>query len=460
MTGSNSLTRRSLLGAAGAAAAWWALPGSAAQTGPRVVVVGAGLAGLSAAYELKRAGFAVTVVEARTRVGGRVLTLRFASGQHVEAGGEFIDTGHRALRAHARRFGLALEDVRKGPDLDAVAYLDGRRRRYDDLYTGRVERELERWWNAVDRLSKQVDPARPWEAPRSLDRRSVADLMDEVELSGVARTLVGREEIRDDYSVQPERLSLLLHLHFNRLLWNQSDYGTEAFRIRGGNDQLPRALAREIPCELGAPVTEVSQRASGVTVVAGGQALPGEWCVVAAPLPALREIEFDPAPPSRLAEAIERVHYGRGTKTLLRYDRRFWRERGFNGDTFTDLPLGTTWDGTDRQPGRSGVLVGYTVGRGPVSVPAAVAQLDSVYPGSRARFAGARSITWEDERFSGGTYTAFAPGQVTRFWEPLRKPHDRVYLAGEHTSVHTGYMEGAIRSGKRVAAAIARSAGR
>lgn len=466
------LTRRRFIAASAALAASAAVPACApGGTRRRVVVVGAGLAGLTAAYELRRAGHAVTVVEARERIGGRVHTVRFPNGQHVEAGGEFIDTGHRHLLAYVRRFGLGLEDLRDQGDGDGVAYLDGRRRGLASLYTSAVEAQLGAWEDVVDARAGRVDVAHPARAGAALDRRSVADLMDDARLTGIARTLVAHEQVRNDYTAEPDRVSALFHCYYQRLLAHQPEDGEEAFRIRGGNDRLARALARRLgdsAVELGAPVTAIRQASGGVSVVAGGRELRADYCIVAAPLPPLREIEFDPAPPALLAEAIGRLRYGRGTKTLLQYGRRFWRERGRDGDTLTDLPIGTTWEGTSGQGGRAGVLVGYTVGRNGARfgalpdarrIATAAAQLDRIYPGSRRLLGGAVTLDWHGERYSGGTYTAYAPGQLTRYWDALRRPHGRVHFAGEHTDAYTAYMEGAVRSGKRAAAAaVARAA--
>jgi monoamine oxidase len=291
----------------------------------------------------------------------------------------------------------------------------------------------------------------------------VGDLIDEVGLTGVARTLVAGEEIRDDYCVPPGELSLLFHLHFDRLMWNQSESGTEAFRVRGGADRIPRALAEGLDVRLGSPVDHVEQDSNGVKVSAGSETFTGDHCVLAAPLPALRRVEM--TAPKRVAEAIDRVQYGTGTKNLLLFKRSFWRERGLTGDTLTDLPLGTTWEATNR------VLISYAVGKvhsgvRPLSARSCTqgsgpsVQLERIYPGSRRLFERGETIAWEDEPYSGGTYTAFAPGQVTRYWEALREPFGRVHLAGEHTSLYTGYMEGAVRSGKRVADAIEKAAKR
>src|SRR3954452_4630961 len=163
-------TRRQFLGTAAAAGAAALMPtglacGSAkARRRGRVFVVGAGLAGLAAAYELERRGFQVTVLEARNRVGGRVRTVRapFLAHQTAEAGGEYIDANHRTMRAYVRRFGLTLQDVRQsGGDRDGITYLGGRRRPYGDIDTAAAEKEIGRYDARMDSLSAGVSPSDP-----------------------------------------------------------------------------------------------------------------------------------------------------------------------------------------------------------------------------------------------------------------------------------------------------------
>src|SRR5204862_3799695 len=140
---------------------------------------------------------------------------------------------------------------------------------------------------------------------------------------------------------------------------NLSDSGVEAFRIRGGNGRLPRRFARALgsAIHLRSPVTRVTALSDGVRVEVGGDSVDAGHCVVAAPLPALREIDFVPALPAGMADAVATLQYGTGTKTLVQYRSRFWLEQGFDGDTFTDLPIGTTWEATDGQAGGAGVLL-------------------------------------------------------------------------------------------------------
>jgi monoamine oxidase len=431
----------------------------------RVVVVGAGLAGLAAAYELRAAGYEVVVLEARTRVGGRVHTVRFPNGQHAEAGGEYIDTIHHSMRRYARRFALDLEVVRQqGSDLPSAVYTRGRRRTFDAAFSRESKRAATRFDEHMDALAQRIDVDDP-RGPE-LDSRSAADVLDELRLPSPARELVEHATIRDDYTVEPSQLSALFLAQGYKLTDNLPASGVEAFRIRGGNDQLPASFAARLgsAIHLGSPVTRITASSDRVRVHVDGDTVDAGHCVIAAPLPPLREIEFSPALPASVANAIAHLQYGIGTKTLAQYASRVWLSQGFDGDTLTDLPISTTWEATDGQKGRTGVLLVYTMGR-PGSTFTALpdarridevaADVDRIYPGSRSQLRDAVTIAWARERYSGGTYAAFAPGQVTRFWRELRRPLGRIHFAGEHTDAFAGYMEGALRSGGRVARAIA-----
>lgn len=473
-------TRRTLL-AAGAAAGLGAVLAACGDSGRagasprrrrrgRVVVVGAGIAGLLAAAELQAAGYEVVVLEARDRVGGRMHTVRapFAAGQHAEAGGEFLDTTHTVMHELARRLGLPLEDLRRGPaaQLDGTVHLDGRSRPDSEVFGAAVQAESDRFWAASERRAAGVSIGDPVGTGRALDARTVGALIDGLGLSTLGRAYV-EGQIRDDYTIEPERLSELFHAFDTRLTEDLTDAGTEAHRIHGGSDRVPQALAAALgrhTVHTGAPVRRIERlRGGGVRVTAGGDAVRARWCVVAAPLPALRAVDFAPALPARLAGAFAGVQYGVGTKVLLQYRRRFWRERGRSGDLFTDGSVGTTWEATDRQRGTPGILIGYTAGdRGAAytaldpkaRIAAAVASVDAAFPGSAGLLGAAATAAWVAEPYTGGTYTAWKPGDMTRWWDVLRRPLPPLVFAGEHTSAYAGYMEGGARSGRRAAAII------
>ena len=434
------------------------------------MVVGAGLGGLTAAAELERAGWEVEVLEARDRLGGRVHTLRFDSAQHAEAGGEFIDTRHTEMIAAVRRYGLELEDVRRGwAGLDELVYHNGRRQTLDRFRGGGADaRQLGRFSSELYSLLDRVSVSDPG-AGRGpeFDRVSMAEFLDRLGISGHARFLIEMQYV-GDYGVELRRLSLLCALFAEKVAWDQPSSGVEAFRVRGGNSRLVEAIAGRLAHRVrtGSAVVEVERGDSGVTArTADGEAVEADQCVLAAPLPAMRRIDIRPALAAPLAAAVAELGYATSAKTVLDCRRRFWRERGLSGDVYSDLPLGATWEATDQQPGRRGLLITYTAGTlGRAAARASPRErfrtagrgVGRVFPGSQPLVDDAASVAWAGERYSGGCWVNYRPGEVTRHWAALHDdPSDgRVHLAGEHTERLTGYMESAVRSGIAAAARV------
>jgi monoamine oxidase len=475
------LTRRQIVaGAAGAAAAFGlGMPligcgggGDGGRSRGRVVVVGAGLAGLTAAYELDRKGWEVTVLEARDRVGGRCRTFRreLRFGQVAEAGGEFIDGGHESMRGYAKSFGLELEDLREPEDdeLSEAIYADGELEAYEDVVDDDLQAEIDRYDEQIERYAAAIDVADPARTGAGLDTRSVGDLLDELALAPQARAIV-EARLRSSYATEAERLSLLFHVVSTAIEGDQPEEDVERYRIRGGNDRLPGAFAERLRASLAleAPVESIQSRQSGVRVVAAREEVEADYCVIAVPLPALRGIELDADLPRSVRDAVARVQYGDVTKTALQYERRFWADEGYSGDALTDLPIGATWDATVTREATPGVLMTYSAGEvgarfgaagEPARIRAAREQVAQMYADADAEpeelFVRGATVAWGRERFSGGAYSAWAPGQYTRYWPALRRRSGRIWFAGEHTDVYAGYMEGAVRSGRRVASEI------
>ncbi len=197
-----------------------------------------------------------------------------------------------------------------------------------------------------------------------------------------------------------------------------------------------------------------------VVTVRATESYEADFCVLAAPLPALRPIRFSPGLPRPLAEAIADAQYGPISKTLLQYPDRFWREDALSGYSISDLPSGSTWEATVQQPGGPGVLVSYSAGTlgermlelsDEEVVEASTSGVAEAFPGRVPAPIDARPVRWPLEPFSGGGYVAWAPGQLSAWYGPLREGTGRLHFAGEHTAELSGYMEGAVRSGRRVA---------
>lgn len=462
------------MGAATAAGAALAFPqlrcGDESGEGASVVVIGAGLAGLVAADELSSAGFEVSVLEARDRVGGRVRTVRepFAGGQTAEAGGEYLDGVHSEMLALVDRFGLELDDLNElGSDRPAAVFADGRRYRYGDrLLTPKAQAQRDAFYEEAAALAEGLDPAAPGERGAELDGLSAGDLIDEIGPGEEARFLL-EHEIRDSYAADPDRLSLLTLVLAELAYAEAPDKEIEALRIRGGNDQLPLALAAELgdAVTLSAPVSEIAQDSAGVRARAGRREVAADYAVLSVPLPLVAEIGFSPGLDRADRAAAAEIQYGAATKSILQFRRRAWDEQGFNGEAFTDLPAGDTWEATDAQAGPAGILIAFSAGGLGLAtagldesarIRQAVRDVETVWPGSAGAFSAGVSAAWSDEPYSRGCYVAPAPGQALTLAEESWRPFDRVHFAGDHTDKRfPGYMEGAVRSGRRAAREIA-----
>ncbi len=440
-----------------------------------VIVVGAGLAGLVAAYELEQQGWQVTVLEARERVGGRVNTLRspFDEGQYAEQGGEYIDSlqVHRQMHHYVRQFGLKLEPVNRTPS-QGLYYLQGKRfplsdRALQDTLGSVVWQDDDRFWSTLQTLARTVTD---WEHPeKSLsvlewDSIVLSRWIDDLQQVPTAKVLT-EQYLRGEYD-DPEWLSLAFLVQQAALYDQVPDHRLEMYRIRGGNSQLPEAIARALrfPVQVNCPVTEVTQTALGVEVTHAQGRVTGDFAILATPLPPLRRVRFDPALPAEVQQAIAELNYGSHVKVFCQFRDRPWRQKGHaTVPLITDLPIGYVSETTANQPGRSGILTAYVSGKYGRALGAqlpedriqtVLTQLDEVYPGLSHHLTHASSWAWVDDPWVKGSYSAYGPGQLTTFWSALRRPYGRLLFAGEHTDHYVGYMEGAVRSGQRVAARV------
>lgn len=422
----------------------------------RIVIVGAGLAGLACADALTSiTGVDVAVYEARSRVGGRVFTRREGfGGQLAEGGGEYVNADHREVLTLAARLDIATEPARPNAGralVDAagrLAPVDA----WDEASKGKLRADLQAWDDAVDGMATRVDPEDPLRTGVALDRQSAADLLHELELSALARLIVGRY-LRTEYMVPPEDVSLL------QVAWDRArelrcgQEGWKAHRLRGGADQLATGLAAGLgdAVHLDTPVTAIEPNA---VRLADGSVERADAVVAAVPLPALARIGVTPALP---AEVLD-VGYGEGGKVSVQIARRLWRDLQRSGSVVSDRACGEVWEATSAQPGDAGILTallsshdGSALLALPDVVARVTAEIERAFPGA-AGLAGAAAVTdWTNDGWSLGTYATFAPGQLTRSWPALRRPHGTLVLAGEHTDPFAGFMEGALRSGRRAA---------
>lgn len=436
----------------------------------RVIVVGGGLAGLTAALDLTDHGWDVVVLEARTRVGGRVHTVHepFSDGQYFEAGGESIDETHRGMLSLLRRFKLPTERRAPQKPYDAVVHFRGKRNRLPLFLarnSGAVFTDYERYYEELDRLTAGVDPFHPERAKHAerLDATNLDQFIRSLRLVPEAEFLVRTQE-RGLYNAEARDVSVLFagQQAAAAALDERTAYDeylfTETRRVVGGNDRLPRAMAAHLGrrVRLGRPLARVEHaRDRVVAVTTNGERFDGAWLVLATPMQPLRHVTFSPGLPQSLAAAVHGLDLGDAMKIAREYTAPFWLAEGFSGFTLTDQPFGIAWSPTDSRVAARGILTQFITGDAPSHPQNFHAQLDAVYPEARPfRTDHVARIRWRDEAYTGGGYAVYKPGQMAPFFSTIRAGTGRIRFAGEHTCELAGYMESAVRSGHRVAGEI------
>jgi monoamine oxidase len=448
--------------------------------GKRVVIIGAGLAGLSAGYEMAHAGHDVTILEARARPGGRVQTLRdyFSDGLYVDTGATRIPDNHDFTMRYVKLFRLDLEPfVPQG--LNSITYMNGKRMEVEQgkevdwpLDLTADERKLGQQGLRKKYLESIVNElgdvnAAGW-PPLSLgkyDGTTMPELLRRLGASPAVVSLLAAGGLRDS----PEDVeSALYSLRFSALNKKRSTY----FKIKGGNDLLPAAFADRLSDRIvyGAEAARIEQDAKGVrvTFLQGGahHTVSGDYAVCSIPFSVLKDVEVSPAFSSEKQKAIREMPYRSCTKVFLQSKRRFWADEKLSGFAQTDLPIGQVWNLTYRRPGKRGVLVAYSSGTPSRRLTAldeaervrvAVENVDKVFPGFHDNFEGATSKCWEQDRYARGAYACFKPGQMIEMYPQVGKPEGRIFFAGEHTSAACAWMQGALESGTRVAREITQS---
>ena len=438
-----------------------------------VTVIGAGLAGLSAAYDLQRAGWKVIVLEARDRVGGRVYSVRsFAHGQVAEGGGEFIEENHTHMLALAKHFNIKLGLAGSWQSQSGDwACFDGKAGRVSDkdLWGFDLAGEIERGWESMAGLSKNIsDPYRPQAAREAerLDSQSAMDWIQSLDVHPIVKKYF-RTYIRSEYTCEPERLSLL-DLCRNAKMYYSTTGRLPSSRVIGGNDLIPHALADALPdVRLNAVVKSVHVALDGVAVTyQQGDSyvtVNSDFAILATPLTTARLIEFNPPLPAAHECMVNEISYGAVTKVMIQYRKRFWNEIDWNGRMGSDLPIGYTWHATSHLESDDGILTVYTGGEPGTKlselsdeerIRVAVEEIGKLFPGTSDLIEHTTTVAWINEPFTCASYMALAPGDVLKHWKTLFEPAGRLFFAGEHATAIQGFMEGAVESGQRAAVNI------
>lgn len=414
------------------------------------IVIGAGFAGLAAAYRLKNAGWNVTVLEARDRLGGRVFSHKFVGADLIcELGAEWVGESHERIKALCSDFKIPLQKHQFqdyllqngkvsrpgewGFSVKAKAAFEKLITQYEK-FTPLQKQRLDKydWWNYLEKIGFTDSDLR------------LRDLMDSTDFGESIRHVSAFAALAEYAESSPK---------------NEMDY-----KMTGGNSRLAEEFAKRIGPEnirLGKPVSHLTQSRGTVTVRAGEEVFRADAVVCTVPIQSLLKIRFTPPLPTAQTIAAEQLTYSRICKNSVLYDERFWRDENFS--MVSDVTSHFYFHSTQRQPGSQGILTSYAIGekadvlasqdeiRRMQIITRDLHELSDRAP-TLAR--GIASYAWQRDEFTDGAYALYKPGQWFGIRPILQRPHGKVLFAGEHLADWQGFMEGAIETGEAAAEAL------
>ena len=481
----NQLTRRTFIKKAGLTTSlfsFYPLPFSSifsnSTDDKRIIVIGAGLAGLSCAYELDQAGFNVILIEARSRPGGRVSTYRepFSDNLYSEMGAEYVDSSDMYVREYCKKFDLKVLPAKQ---YDGV-YVKGQTSTIKGLRSGRdllpfkgaLEGKL--FGQEVQYIQKWIDLVKQKgiSSPevQALDKISVEDILKK---GGAPKDIIDLYTYANatEATAVPSKMSALYMVLSNTRTSNFSENTVEG-RIFGGNDQLPKTLAKKLGTKImyNKPLQRLDYDSNGITATVKENKrlvqIPAKKCVLAIPASILKNIDINPGFSIEKINCINNQQYGHAMKIAMQYRQRFWDDKNSIGQrVFTDTPLRRVYHFSIDQPGPRGILLSFTSGEDAIKL----GRLDNnkrlniaqntcrnIWPEAPKFWEKGVVKYWNEDPWVKASYSFAGVGQKG-FREILAKPEGPIFFAGEHTAIQRATMNGAIESGMRVTKELKRA---
>jgi monoamine oxidase len=442
-----------------------------------VLIVGAGIAGLTTAYYLVKAGVPVRIVEASKRTGGRILSQQNALGTSttMELGGEFIDSGHTNIRKLARALGLIEVDLvavdrKLQPD---VWFFNNRLIKEQELISPFIPlaKQMNRDVKAIGEVNYKTTNPRAIQ----LDQLSIAAYLQQYCPDPLLRKFIEVAYL-NEFGLEADQQSAinllsLIGKETNKIeIFGESD---QRYHIRGGTQQITTKLAQKLSdrIETNTALESIRTTANGryqVSLRQGGvsKVATFERVILALPFSILRKLDLSVQLPPVKQTAIKELGYGTNTKTMLSYSDRLWRSKyRSNGQSFSDLTTSETWETSRYTPGKAGIITNFSGGKLGVQIsgskPSEIANqlvkdFDRIYPGVAQFSTGKVAISdWLDSPYTRGSYASYLVGQWTKFGGAEGERVGNLFFIGEHCSIDAqGYMEGGCATGVEAAKVI------
>lgn len=444
-----------------------------------VIVVGAGISGLSAAKLLRESGLKPVVLEARDRVGGRTFTVRNKETTCVDLGGAYIGpTQNRILRL-AKEYNVKTYKVNEEESL--VHYVRGKsypfKGSFPPMWNPFALMDFNNLWRKMDEMGAEIPREAPWRAPHAeeWDKMTMQQLFDKICWTSAARRFATLF-VNVNVTSEPHEVSALWFLWYVKQcggtmrIFSTTNGGQER-KFLGGSSQISECMAQELGdlVKLESPVYSLDQSGDEVVVqTLNKETYKAKYVILAIPPCLNMKIHFNPELPPLRNQLISRVPMGSVIKCMVYYRENFWRKKGYCGTLVIEeeeAPIGLTLDDT-KPDGSVPAIMGFILARkcrrlANLTKEERKRKICEIY----SRVLGSEEAlhpvhyeekNWCEEEYSGGCYTAyFPPGILTQYGRVLREPVGKLYFAGTETATEwSGYMEGAVQAGERAAREI------